>query len=185
MQHISINCLSLLPNAPQFFSKKLSTFTQTGRPNSLKRGDARLKIHYPSKKQQEVFMNLNELVEKLKYLRKFGGNVLCIGADKDTGPIVDNFFTGHSSIFVDLATSSTAAKELLLEQLSYDLVFCTPQTEESNSELELMDMVFEAHPYANFVLASDCKAYEELNLEPQQIYLNFGTLEGIIAKLRV
>lgn len=129
-------------------------------------------------------MNYENLVEKIKYLRKFGGNVLCIGEERITDTIVDKLFLGHSSIFVDVTKTSLGAKELLLEELSYDLIFCTPAIEESTSGLDLMDSVFETHPYANFVLSSDCEAYEELDLEPQQIYLNINSLDKINMLLR-
>ena len=132
---------------------------------------------------KEVQMNKQDLLNKLKYLRKFGGNVLCVGSKLHMSQIVENFFLGSNSTFVDMASNTVEAKEKLLEQLSYDLVFCSPQLERSDSGLYLMDLVEETHPYAQFVLVSDLDVYEDLNLEPNQFFLHTGNVECFTRKL--
>ena len=124
-------------------------------------------------------MTWHELTQKLKHLRTFGGSVLCIGDAHEVGPIIEKLFKGQSSIFVDRATSTPQAKEFLLEQLSYDLVFSTPHIELSHSGLDLMDLVSETHPFADFVLITDCKEYDKLDLEPNQLVMNEKSLEAL------
>lgn len=129
-------------------------------------------------------MNVKELIDRVKYLRKFGGNVLFVGAKEVAELIIDKLFPNNPAVFIDKVETSEAAKELLLEHLNYDLVFCSPHIEESHSGLDLMDIVNDAHPYAKFILASDCEAYEELDLEPQQLFLNIKTLESLSEEIR-
>ena len=128
-------------------------------------------------------MNKQDLLNKLKYLKKFGGNVLFVGNKSEFSKILETFFAGENSIFIDMALNSMDAKERLLEQLSYDLVFCTPELEHSDTGLYLMDLVGETHPYAQFILVSDLEVYDELDLEPNQFFLNTSKIDACVRKL--